>query len=52
VNNGLQNVFMIPELRRKILFTVFILIIYRVGGHIPVPGIDTAALSSFIDQAG
>lgn len=39
------NVFRIPDLRKKLMFTSIILIIYRVGGHIPIPGINKAALA-------
>jgi len=39
------------ELRQRILFTIGLLIIYRIGTYIPVPGIDGAALRSFIEQA-
>jgi preprotein translocase subunit SecY len=38
--SSLLNVFKVPELRKKILFTVFILALYRLGAHIPVPGIS------------
>lgn len=47
----IQNIFKIPELRRKILFTLGILIVYRIGGHIPTPGIDAHVLTSFFEQA-
>jgi len=46
-----QNLFKIPELKKKILFTVFILIIYRIGGHIPVPGINVEALGDFFARS-
>ncbi|MFQ6102950.1 MAG: preprotein translocase subunit SecY [Candidatus Glassbacteria bacterium] len=46
-----QNLFKIPELKRKILFTVFILVIYRIGGHIPVPGINVQALGDFFARS-
>src|SRR3954471_854267 len=36
----LINIFRIPELRNKILFTLFMLMIYRLGYHIPLPGVD------------
>jgi preprotein translocase subunit SecY len=36
----LANIFRIPELRNKVLFTIFMLLIYRVGYHIPIPGVD------------
>ena len=37
---SLINVFRIPELRNKVLFTLFMLLIYRVGYHVPLPGVD------------
>ncbi|MBD3223023.1 preprotein translocase subunit SecY [bacterium] len=40
-----QSMFKIPELKRRILFTAFILAIYRLGSHIPVPGIDRGAMA-------
>ena len=45
------NVFNIPELRRRILFTLGILAVYRIGAHIPTPGIDSAALAEIFEQA-
>src|SRR6476661_1270134 len=36
----LANIFRIPELRNKVLFTIFMLMIYRVGYHVPIPGVD------------
>ena len=42
--------FRIPELKRKLLFTAFILIIYRLGSHVPVPGVDTSALAAFFES--
>ncbi|MEM7644532.1 MAG: preprotein translocase subunit SecY, partial [Pseudomonadota bacterium] len=39
------------ELRQRILFTIGLLIIYRIGTYIPVPGIDAVALREFVDQA-
>jgi preprotein translocase subunit SecY len=44
------NIFYIPELRRKVLYTLGILIIYRLGAHIPVIGIDIAALRHMMEQ--
>ncbi len=46
----LQNAWKIPELRKKIIFTLFILLIYRVGNVIPVPFIDVATLSNYFDS--
>ena len=47
-----QNCFKIPELRRKILFTIGILIVYRIGGQITVPGIRDTVLQEFFAGAG
>lgn len=50
---ALRRVFQIPELRKKILFTLFMLLIYRVGGFIPVPGINgEVALQYFRHATG
>ncbi|MDO5400627.1 MAG: preprotein translocase subunit SecY [Eubacteriales bacterium] len=46
----LQNAWKIPELRKKLIFTLFILLIYRVGNVIPVPYIDVAALASYFNS--
>ncbi len=45
----LQNIFAIPELRRRILFTLGILAVYRVGCHVPTPGIDAQVLAKFFE---
>jgi len=45
-----QSMFRIPELKRRLLFTGLILLVYRLGGHVPVPGIDRIALRNFFDQ--
>ncbi|UCF79511.1 MAG: preprotein translocase subunit SecY [Candidatus Eiseniibacteriota bacterium] len=42
-----QSIFRIPELRRRIIFTVLLLIVYRLGGHVPTPGINGEALAAF-----
>jgi len=42
--NPIPNLWRVPELKKKILFTLFILLIYRVGAHITVPGLDVGAL--------
>jgi len=48
-----KNIWNIPELRRRVLYTLGLLAIYRIGGHIPTPGIDNAALLRlFESQAG
>ena len=46
----LRNAWKIPELRKKIIFTLFILLIYRVGNVIPVPGIDVNNLATYFNQ--
>ncbi len=46
-----QSAFKIPELRNKILFTLGILVVYRIGGQVPIPGIDRVALKQFFDTA-
>ena len=51
IGGGFQNIFKIPELKKRILFTLGLLIVYRIGVHVPVPGIDSVALSSFFAQA-
>jgi len=46
-----RNLFSIAELRRKVLFTLGVLIVYRIGCHIPVVGVDTAGLASLMEGA-
>ncbi|HQV69024.1 MAG TPA: preprotein translocase subunit SecY [Thermoflexales bacterium] len=41
---ALRNAFLLPELRKRILFTIFILVIYRLVAHIPVPGVNVEVL--------
>ena len=45
----LQNAWRIPELRKKIMFTLLILLLYRIGNVIPVPNIDAHALSEYFN---
>ncbi len=51
IGGGFQNIFKIPELKKRIIFTLGLLIVYRIGVHVPVPGIDSVALASFFAQA-
>src|SRR5580692_9734038 len=44
------NIFRIPDLRKRIGFTLALLAVYRLGAHIPTPGIDAARLSEFFNQ--
>jgi len=48
---GMQNIFKIPELKKRILYTCLLLAVYRIGVHVPTPGIDAVALASFFAQA-
>ena len=47
----LQNAWKIPELRKKLIFTMMILLIYRLGSVIPLPYVDTALLATYFDTA-
>jgi len=49
---SIQSVFRIPDLKKRILFTLFILVVYRIGGHIPVPGINGKVLFNFFESMG
>lgn len=51
IGGGFQNLFKIPELKKRVLFTLCLLIVYRIGVHVPVPGIDAVALASFFAKA-
>src|SRR6478609_9083200 len=44
------NIFRIPDLRKRILFTLGCLAVYRIGGHIPIPGINSQMFQQFIQQ--
>ena len=46
----IRNIFNIPELRKRILFTLGILLVVRIGAHIPIPGIDGEALGAAIQN--
>jgi preprotein translocase subunit SecY len=45
----LANIFRIPDLRKRVLFTLAMLAVYRLGGHIPTPGINPDKLAQFFD---
>jgi preprotein translocase subunit SecY len=51
VLSSLRNIFKVPDLRNKVLFTILMIVLYRLGAHLPVPGIDTGALKTLRDQA-
>ncbi len=44
---SVRNIFKIHELRQRILFTLGLLVVYRIGGHIPTPGVDLKAIEQF-----
>jgi len=48
---GFQNIFKIPELKKRILFTFGMLMVYRIGCAVPTPGIDADALATFFARA-
>ena len=50
--DSIKNVFAIPDLRKRVLFTLGILAVYRVGSVIPTPGVNTEALQILVEQAG
>ncbi len=49
--DALGNIFKIPELKKRVLFSLAMLAVYRIGCHIPTPGIDRVALAHFFEQA-
>jgi len=50
--DAFKNIFSIPDLRRRVVFTFLMLAVYRVGGHIPVPGVNFQALEALFRQQG
>ncbi|KPJ61519.1 MAG: preprotein translocase subunit SecY, partial [Deltaproteobacteria bacterium DG_8] len=48
---GFQNIPKIPELRKRIIITLLLLAVFRIGVHVPTPGIDTQVLAAFFEQA-
>ncbi|MEN8210447.1 MAG: preprotein translocase subunit SecY [Thermodesulfobacteriota bacterium] len=51
IQNSYQNLLKLPELKRKIFITLALLFVYRIGIHVPTPGVNGAALSSFFAAA-
>jgi len=49
---ALRNAMKLPDLRRKLLYTLLILVIYRLAAHVPVPGVDQEALQSLLAGTG
>lgn len=50
--SSFQNIFKIPELKNRVLFTLALLAVYRIGAHIPTPGINGEELSKFLTEKG
>jgi preprotein translocase subunit SecY len=50
--SAFRNAFKVPDLRGKILFTLGIIAVYRLGSHLPVPGVDFKAVQNFLSSAG
>jgi len=48
---GFSNIPKIPELQKRILISLLLLSVYRIGAHVPTPGIDSIALAAFFEQA-
>jgi preprotein translocase subunit SecY len=51
LSESLKNIFAVSDLRKRVLFTLGLLAVYRVGGHIPTPGVNSEALQLLADQA-
>jgi preprotein translocase subunit SecY len=51
MENAIKSLFAVPELRKRVLFTFGLLAVYRIGSHIPTPGVNTAALAELANQA-
>ncbi|MBN1217680.1 MAG: preprotein translocase subunit SecY [Anaerolineae bacterium] len=47
---AIRNAFTLPDLRRKIVFTLLILVVYRAAANVPVPGVDVEALKNFLES--
>src|ERR687887_1501242 len=47
---SLRNIWDIPDLRKRVLFTLAMLAVYRLGNHVPTPGINAQALIDFFEQ--
>ncbi|NLI43746.1 MAG: preprotein translocase subunit SecY, partial [Synergistaceae bacterium] len=50
--SALRDVFRLPDLKSKILFVLGILFVFRLGAHIPTPGVDAKAMASLFEQGG
>lgn len=50
--DSFRDAFRLPDLKRRILFTIAALFIYRLGAHVPTPGVDSSALGRLFEQGG
>ena len=50
MRESFQNIFKIPELRNRLLFTFALLTVFRIGTHVPTPGVDGSLLATFFEQ--
>ena len=48
----LNHIFRIPDLRKRLLFTVFIVAVYRLGSHVPIAGVDLNAVRQLFGHGG
>src|SRR5687768_10154004 len=46
------NIFSVPDLRKRVVFTFLLLAVYRLGSHIPTPGVDPSAIDAFFRSTG
>ena len=51
LQDSVKNIFAVPELRKRVLFTLGMLAVYRVGSHVTIPGINKEALAILAEQA-
>jgi len=51
VLTAFARAFRTPDLRKKLLFTLGIIVVYRVGTHIPIPGVDYTSVQRCVDEA-
>ncbi len=49
--DSIKNIFSVPDLRNRVFFTLGLLAVYRIGNHIPTPGVNTEALAILAEQA-
>ena len=52
MTSPVPNLFKVPELKEKLLFTLLCLVIYRIGAHIATPGVNVDALTNFMSTRG